>query len=960
MFHGARTDVVLSQHWQWPYILGSFLVAWLGSLTALHIMKQRTSDKGVANLVYLLAGSTAFGAVGVWSMHFVGMQALSLIDPSTGEAVEVRYDPLLTAFSLVVVVVIVMVGFYVAGDPLNQQWWRYVFGGVAGAGGVLTMHFLGMLAMTTQAVIEFDWRWVLGSVLIGVAVVSVGLLVFFRFRQLWQHNQLVLLACSLVLGVAVMGVHYSGLQSATYYKTVDSPDFSDYSPVARLLAVNIALASATCAVALLYLAIKYARMLQHERRKMRCLVLNAVILDSPPAHSSSSQQPPRVLCTAADALPSVVIEQQYEGHGAFDRDNADFLRMYKTSADWTQHDKYTAFLSKLKANGQLGNYSLTLHAKFISAATELCAQCGLQLSELDLLYWQPTQAVVTVVVRVSSAVGERVEKTTNCRFVAQEKLYDALKCMAEDIDGKQWMDELVSFHARSTLPPPPPPQPVPLLGVSQPLSTFRSRMSQHTPPRSPQGQLSPKSGDGAGAAQPAQGGLRRFFTNTNTVSPAPSPRPPEPAADTAAASTSPRSRADSTSGKGMASVKQSNTDGPALPVCGYRLFLGLHFVKVEANGLQVMLLNDGPFHHVPLTEMLESPTPFNTLSAEHTAHLRDLRLKHLDFELGAQCLLPPPGTTHDKAAGAEKKLHEAAQDGGKAAPGGGGAKSRFATSRTPSLSDESDDEVDDDASTVRGERNVKDTLKHLKQAASNASSNSSPASPSSVQPPTALSVDLATFSSAFNNACYSLAMLVGTSVDMQPANLTQLQLLPYGRRDWVLAFSVVRMSNRLDDYAQHSAIRWVSLKAFEILHFARHERAEGKGWTRRWIRERTRRQSTAAGASGGLHEEADGADSGGRSRQGTDRVADGSASRRVAGAGHALKGSDSGPLLKSHQRGLSVSHQRTSSVSGSKQKVGLTLSVVGHGLGSLPGSMPGTARVELLMAEEEDTVAGMA
>ena len=343
MFHGTRTDVVLEQHWQWPYIFGSFLVAWIGSLTALHIMKQRTSHTGLSNHFYLLAGSIAFGAVGVWSMHFIGMQALSLVDPSTGESMEVRYDPLYTVFSLFVVVVIVAVGFYVAGDPLNQQWWRYVFGGLAGAGGVLTMHFLGMLAMTMQAVIEFDYGWVLGSVLIGIAVVSVGLLVFFRFRQLWQHNQLVLLACSLVLGVAVMAVHYTGMVSATYYKTVETPDISGYSPVSRLLYVNIALASVACCAALVYLLVKYVRMMQQEQRKLKCLVLNALILDTPPPHNQS--QPPRLLCTITDTLPSVVIEKQYQGLGAFNRDNADFLRMYKTSTDWARHDKYSYFVA---------------------------------------------------------------------------------------------------------------------------------------------------------------------------------------------------------------------------------------------------------------------------------------------------------------------------------------------------------------------------------------------------------------------------------------------------------------------------------------------------------------------------------------------------------------------------------------------------------------------------------------
>jgi len=324
-------------------------------------------------------------------------------------------------------------------------------------------------------------------------------------------------------------------------------------------------------------------------------------------------------------------------------------------------------------------------------------------------------------------------------------------------------------------------------------------------------------------------------------------------------------------------------------------------------------------------------------------------------------MLPPKGAEK----GGEKKAREAAQDGGTAGAGGavtGGlasARPRFATSRTASL-DEGEDEVDDDISTVRGERNVKDTLRQLKKTTSNTSGPSSPTSPTNVRPqPTPLPVDLPVFTDAFNHACYSLAELLGTSSDLQPANLHQLQLLPYGPRDWLLAFSVVRMSSKTDNYAQHSAVRYVSLKTFEILHYARHSRPEGRGWTRRWVKERTKRHSTA-GATSKLHDVEDSVESGGRTRRGTERregrteseSADGSVNQRVTAASEVLKGSD-GALLKSHRRGPSTSHHRSDSASQSKRG-GLTIAQPG----SLPSSVPGTARaVMLLPGEEEDAIA---
>ena len=237
--------------------------------------------------------------------------------------------------------------------------------------------------------------------MIGVAVLSSGLLVFFRFRQLWRYNNAVLFVCSLALGTAVTGVHYTGMASATYYQTVQTPDTSNMASGSAILSVNVSLCAATCCSTLLYVCVKHIRTLQAETRKRSCLVLNALVLDS--------STPPRVLCTVTNMLPSVVIEEQYEGVGHFDTSNPDFLRMYKQSADWVEGERYTALLERREARNYISGYSLSLHRKFNTAAEQLGRQCGLQRDELGMLHWKPTHAVVTMVIRVSSEVGENHE-----------------------------------------------------------------------------------------------------------------------------------------------------------------------------------------------------------------------------------------------------------------------------------------------------------------------------------------------------------------------------------------------------------------------------------------------------------------------------------------------------------------------------------------------------------------------
>lgn len=48
----------------------SYVIACLGSMVALELMKQRTGTRGARNRMLLAGGALALGAIGIWSMHF--------------------------------------------------------------------------------------------------------------------------------------------------------------------------------------------------------------------------------------------------------------------------------------------------------------------------------------------------------------------------------------------------------------------------------------------------------------------------------------------------------------------------------------------------------------------------------------------------------------------------------------------------------------------------------------------------------------------------------------------------------------------------------------------------------------------------------------------------------------------------------------------------------------------------
>ena len=317
--------------------------------------------------------------------------------------------------------------------------------------------------------------------------------------------------------------------------------------------------------------------------------------------------------------------------------------------------------------------------------------------------------------------------------------------MGTGIDGKQWTTELIDFQQKSTL---------------------------HFITSSPSNQPSVD-------ILPTARGVRTSVFKPTAVAPAPSP---------------PSAPAHRTGNVGASTPRDNSCPAVILPDV-HVLYLGLHYVKVDATGMHEMVLNSGPYHHVPLTPMLKSSTPFKTLQTDHVQFLRDVRQHSPNLELGVPASLQVQVSTQAADRGVDR-------------------------------------DQDDKTIVPRVRQPVNDPRPLLQRSSSGPSAA---AEFNSEQKPEPLTVELSTFTSSFNRACCSLAKLLGTSCDLQPTNLTNLSLLPYGQTDWVLSFHVVRMSTKNCRYAPHNTIRWLPFKAFEILHHACHTRPEGQGWPRRWL-----------------------------------------------------------------------------------------------------------------------------
>jgi NO-binding membrane sensor protein with MHYT domain len=181
-----------------PYLVAlSVVIAILGGYTGFGLAARIRGTPDVSHRV-LLAGAAGFLAIGIWTMHFVGMLAAPL--PS-GTVYLVL--PTIVSFLICALVVGVSVFFVSVGEPSLL---RVVSSAVLLGLGIVSMHYVGMHGLSGDFAMEHEGAMVVLSVLIAIAAAYGGLRAFLA-RQ--GGVQLILSAAA--FGIAVSGMHYTAM-----------------------------------------------------------------------------------------------------------------------------------------------------------------------------------------------------------------------------------------------------------------------------------------------------------------------------------------------------------------------------------------------------------------------------------------------------------------------------------------------------------------------------------------------------------------------------------------------------------------------------------------------------------------------------------------------------------------------------------------------------------------------------
>jgi len=91
----------------------SISIAIIAAYAALDLAGRITTARGKMQLLWLASGSIAMG-LGIWAMHYIGMEAYSL--PDAVDAL-LRYDWPTTLLSLIAAILASAVALYLAGPP---------------------------------------------------------------------------------------------------------------------------------------------------------------------------------------------------------------------------------------------------------------------------------------------------------------------------------------------------------------------------------------------------------------------------------------------------------------------------------------------------------------------------------------------------------------------------------------------------------------------------------------------------------------------------------------------------------------------------------------------------------------------------------------------------------------------------------------------------------------------------
>lgn len=322
-------------------------------------------------------------------MHYIGMQAMIM---ANGEDVlQIYYYASYTAGSFFLPIAVVALSFSVFSSSRNASPWRIAMAGVFCGAAICGMHYVGQIGIVNYDNV-WNWRYIVGSVIIAVSAATVALGVFFYLSSKWINALWKRALCASVLAGAVCLMHWTAVLGTSFrWKGLDTslpPGLSKTGAVWVCGALAL-----SCCFVLFTLALIFQYVRRNYTKKAQQISLALAYFD--PEGS--------VMLDNGGHLPLKRITKnhlQFSTKDTFNTDAPSFIWMYRASRNWTcvnglipsmrlhiqlEEGADNASITCVKGTEPY-SYFTVLKEMYCVAAEDLAYEAGLSIGQVGVLY----------------------------------------------------------------------------------------------------------------------------------------------------------------------------------------------------------------------------------------------------------------------------------------------------------------------------------------------------------------------------------------------------------------------------------------------------------------------------------------------------------------------------------------------------------------------------------------------
>jgi len=185
----------------------SILIALFAAYAALDLAGRIAATRGMFRFAWLTGGAIAMG-VGIWSMHFIGMQALRMLVP-------VEYDWPTVVVSILTAIFVSAIALFVAGRQ-KMKVPALIVVSLIMAGGFAAIHNIGIEAMRITAMRHYSKGLIAVSIVLAIVTSYVALSLTFAVRGQTRSFSWRKSASALFIAVAMAVTLYVGMAAVTF------------------------------------------------------------------------------------------------------------------------------------------------------------------------------------------------------------------------------------------------------------------------------------------------------------------------------------------------------------------------------------------------------------------------------------------------------------------------------------------------------------------------------------------------------------------------------------------------------------------------------------------------------------------------------------------------------------------------------------------------------------------------